>query len=93
MGSKTKVILKSDARVGSAGEARLSDAMRDEFPVFSFDVVQDHGGGFSLTATGEAWALPANQRPAMGTMSAWASGYIRCLETSGRIDDSVPQHD
>ena len=45
-------------------------------PYFQFTVVEGH-----LCATGEAWAKKANERPAMGTMTSFAEGYVWCLQS------------
>lgn len=62
-------------------------ALKEEFPQFDFFAADTATGDVNITAGGDAWALSANQRPAMGTMTAWANGYARCLEATARASE------
>ncbi len=80
MGSKSKVIIVCNKATIGDEIVRVRGALEKEFPQFTFTSRTDEKLGDVIEASGEAWALPANQRPAMGTMSAWAGGYVRAIE-------------
>jgi len=67
--AKAKTIMQA----GTATVEPLCTALQAKFPQFQFKPA-----GEAVTAEGP-WELKANERPAMGTMSAYGDGYLQCL--------------
>jgi hypothetical protein len=53
--------------------ARLRAALDAKFPQFKFTLME------ALIMAEGPWELRANMRPAMGTMTCWAEGYLQAL--------------
>ena len=74
--AKAKPIFTLPGGTNDSWGTRTCEALGAKFPQFQFAVVDG-----KVTADGP-WDRPANERPAMGTMTPWAEGYLQALADS-----------
>lgn len=90
---KQKAVITVPKSVGAKIHAeKLASALSGKFGVshgngFEFSI-KEEGDGTKVMASGP-WELPANQRPALPTMTTFADGYLACLKDHTSPNDGV----